>query len=70
MKTPTVEAMKNPESQGHFLAIRTEGEYDAAVERLNALVDEVGDNRKDPRYRLIDAVNGVRFGRSRIFGAI
>jgi antitoxin component HigA of HigAB toxin-antitoxin module len=35
-------------------AIRNEREYDAAVERLNALVDEIGDDPKDPRYRLIE----------------
>ena len=44
MKTRTVGAMKNLESLEPFLAIRTEREYDAAVARLNALVDEVGDN--------------------------
>ena len=38
MKTRTVEAMKNSELLEPFLAIRTEREYDAAVERLNALV--------------------------------
>ncbi|HWJ40861.1 MAG TPA: hypothetical protein VNT29_06995, partial [Candidatus Limnocylindrales bacterium] len=40
-----------------FLAIRTEGEYDAAVEHLNTLVDEVGDNAKDARYRLIETLS-------------
>ena len=49
--------MKNPESLEPFLAIRTEQEYDAAVERLNALVDEVGDNPKDPHYRLIETLS-------------
>jgi HTH-type transcriptional regulator/antitoxin HigA len=50
-------AMKNPESLEPFLAIRTGREYDAAVERLHALVDEVGDNPKDPRYRLIETLS-------------
>jgi HTH-type transcriptional regulator / antitoxin HigA len=49
--------MKNPESREPFLAIRTEREYDAAVERLNSLVNEVGDNPKDPRYRLIETLS-------------
>ena len=40
-----------------LLAIRTEREYDTAVERLNALVDEVGDNTKDARYRLIETLS-------------
>ena len=49
--------MKNPESRRPFLAIRTEREYDAAVERLNSLVHKVGDNPKDPRYRLIETLS-------------
>ncbi len=58
MKTRTaVRTLKNPDSLGPFLAIRTEREYDGAVERLNALVDEVGDHRKDPRYRLIETLS-------------
>ena len=57
MKTRTVEAMKNSEVLEPFLAIRTNREYDAAVERLNALVDEIGDNPKDPRYRLIETLS-------------
>ena len=58
MKTRTaIRALQGPESLEPFLAIRTEREYDAAVERLNALVDEVGDNSKDPRYRLIETLS-------------
>src|SRR5215510_2294709 len=53
MKTGTViGTMQEP-----FWAIRTEREYDAAVARLNALVDEVGDNEKDPRYRSIETLS-------------
>lgn len=57
MKTRTIDGMKNLESLEPFLAIRTEREYDAAVARLNALVDEVGDNTKDARYRLIETLS-------------
>jgi HTH-type transcriptional regulator/antitoxin HigA len=58
MKTRTItRTIKNPESLAPFLAIRTEREYDTAVERLNALADEVGDNPKDPRYRLIETLS-------------
>ena len=57
MKTRIVEAMKSSESLEHFLAIRTDREYDAAVERLNALVDEIGDTPQDPRYRLIETLS-------------
>jgi HTH-type transcriptional regulator/antitoxin HigA len=57
MKLRTAAKMKNPGSREPFLAIRTEREYDAAVERLNSLVNEVGDNPKDPRYRLIETLS-------------
>lgn len=57
MKTRTVEPTKNSESLEPFLAIRTEREYDAAVERLNALVDEIGDSPRHPRYRLIETLS-------------
>jgi HTH-type transcriptional regulator/antitoxin HigA len=56
MKTRTVEA-RTPESLEPFLAIRTEREYDAAVQRLNSLIDEIGDNAKDERYRLIETLS-------------
>jgi HTH-type transcriptional regulator / antitoxin HigA len=57
MKTRTVmKTMKNPPAKAPFLAIRNGQEYDAAVERLNALVDEVGDHPQDPRYRLIETL--------------
>lgn len=39
-----------------LLSIRTEQEYDAAVERLNALVDEVGTNVSHPLYSLLDTL--------------
>jgi HTH-type transcriptional regulator/antitoxin HigA len=57
MKIRSVEATKIPKSLEPFLAIRTEREYDVAVTRLNALVDELGDNSKDPRYRLIETLS-------------
>jgi HTH-type transcriptional regulator / antitoxin HigA len=57
MKIRTVGATKNLKSLEPFLAIRTEHEYDAAVARLDALVDEVGDNSRDARYRLIETLS-------------
>ncbi len=51
------EAMRKVESFEPLLAIRNAREYDAAVARLNMLVDEVGDNAKDPRYRLIETLS-------------
>ncbi|MGH7814586.1 MAG: helix-turn-helix domain-containing protein [Candidatus Binataceae bacterium] len=49
--------MRNPELLEPFLAIRTDREYDAVVKRLDALVDEIGDHPKDPRYRLIETLS-------------
>ena len=37
-----------------LLSIRNESDYDLAIERLNALIDEVGDNEKHPLYELLD----------------
>ena len=51
------EAMRKVESFEPLLAIRNAREYDAAVTRLNMLVDEVGDNAKNPRYRLIETLS-------------
>ena len=53
----TIRDLRHPRKYAPLLAIRNEREYDAAVARLNDLVDEVGDNRKDPRYRLIDTLS-------------
>lgn len=49
--------LRNPESYAPLLAIRNRREYDAAVAQLNDLVDEVGDNPRDPRYRFIDTLS-------------
>jgi HTH-type transcriptional regulator/antitoxin HigA len=58
MKRPTViRILKNPKKYAPLLAIRNRREYDAAVAQLNHLVDEVGDNPKDPRYRFIDTLS-------------
>ena len=56
-RRPITRALKNPEDYAPLLAIRNAGEYDAAVAQLNDLVDEVGDNPKDPRYRFIDTLS-------------
>jgi len=54
MKTrPIVRTIKN-HSSDMIYAIRNEREYDEAVVRLSVLVDDIGDNPKDPRYRLIE----------------
>jgi HTH-type transcriptional regulator/antitoxin HigA len=57
MKSRSIEARKSIEILEPFLAIRNEREYDAAVARLNGLVDRIGDNAKDARYRLIETLS-------------
>src|SRR5688500_2154185 len=53
----------NKELQVHWkyiaplLCIRKEREYDAAVIRLNELLDEIGDNEKHPLYSLLDTLS-------------
>ena len=39
-----------------FLSLRNEVEYDAAVVRLNSLIDEVGTNEQHPLYSLLDTL--------------
>jgi len=39
-----------------LLTVRNEREYDAAVRRLNALLDEVGTNQRHPLYGLLDTL--------------
>lgn len=39
-----------------ILTIRNEREYDAAVEHLNELLDEIGTNAKHPLYGLLDTL--------------
>jgi HTH-type transcriptional regulator/antitoxin HigA len=39
-----------------LLSIRNEREYDLAVERLNALLDEVGTDEHHPLYTLLDTL--------------
>ncbi|MBE7536073.1 MAG: helix-turn-helix domain-containing protein [Anaerolineales bacterium] len=39
-----------------LLSIRNEREYNAAVKRLNELLDEIGDDEKHPLYGLLDTL--------------
>jgi len=39
-----------------LLTIRTEREYNAAVKRLDELLDEIGTNEKHPLYSLLDTL--------------
>lgn len=42
-----------------LLEIRNERDYDAAIERLNVLIDEVGANEGHPLYSLLDTLGTV-----------
>ena len=60
MKTGGVaRTITRPEELGLFLVPRNEREYDAAVEKLGELMDEIGDNPKDHRYRLIETLTAL-----------
>ncbi len=39
-----------------ILMIRNEEEYDQAIERLNALIDEIGTNEEHPLYNLLETL--------------
>jgi len=41
---------------GPLLTIRNEREYDAAVERMNELLDEIGTDESHPLYSLLDTL--------------
>ena len=53
----SVTKLTDPARYEPFLAIRNEREYDSAVSRLHQLVDEIGDNPNNPRYRFIDTLS-------------
>ena len=42
-----------------FFAIRNENDYDSAIECLNELIDEVGDDETHPLYDLLDTLGTV-----------
>ncbi len=42
-----------------ILSIRTEDEYDQAINRLNQLIDEVGTDESHPLYDLLDTLGTV-----------
>ena len=52
-----IRTLKNPDAYAPLLAIHGADEYDAAVNQLDKLVDEVGDKPRDPRYRFIETLS-------------
>ena len=60
MKSRTiVRTIKDPAALGAFVLPRDEAEYDKTVACLNNLVDEIGDNPANPRYRLIETLSAL-----------
>jgi antitoxin component HigA of HigAB toxin-antitoxin module len=58
MKTRTIiRTIKGPQSRDTVFAIRNEQEYELAVQRLGELVDKIGDDFRDPRYRLVETLS-------------
>lgn len=56
MTLATKELEKHWANIAPLLTIRNEREYNAAVKRLNELLDEIGDNEKHPLYGLLDTL--------------
>lgn len=56
MKPIAAELKKQWVKIAPLLTIRNEQDYDAAVEKLNALLDEVGDDEDNPLYSLLDTL--------------
>ena len=56
MKTITPELQKQWMEIAPILTIRNEQEYSQGVERINALIDEVGTNEQHPLYTLLDTL--------------
>jgi HTH-type transcriptional regulator / antitoxin HigA len=50
------ETQEHWQAIGPLLTIRNERDYDAAVARLNTLLDEIGDDKQHPMYGLLDTL--------------
>ena len=61
MITITKELQSDWARIGPMLSIRDEREYDLAIQRLNALVDEIGTNEVHPLYGLLDTLGTLIF---------
>jgi antitoxin component HigA of HigAB toxin-antitoxin module len=58
MKTRTIiRTIKGSQSREMVFAIHNEQEYELAVQRLEELVDKIGDDFGDPRYKLIETLS-------------
>ena len=59
MSVITEELRQSWTQVGPLLEIRNEHDYDAAIERLNVLIDEVGTDEGHPLYSLLDTLGTV-----------
>lgn len=59
MNTITTELQRHWQALRPMLAIHSESQYDAAVERLHELIDLVGTDPQHPLYDLLDTLGTV-----------
>ena len=56
MSVPLKETQEHWQALGPLLTIRDEKDYDAALERLDSLLEEIGDDEQHPLYGLLDTL--------------
>lgn len=56
MEAPLEETQRHWQAIGPLLKIRGELDYAAAIERLESLLKEIGDNEQHPLYGLLDTL--------------
>jgi HTH-type transcriptional regulator / antitoxin HigA len=56
MSTLLQETREHWQAIGPLLTIRSEHDYDAAIERLRSLLEEIGDDEQHPQYGLLDTL--------------
>jgi len=56
MNILSIEIQTHWQNISPLLSIRNEREYDAAVERMNELLDEIGTDENHPLYSLLDTL--------------
>ena len=56
MSTLLQETREHWQAIGPLLTIRSESDYDAAIERLRSLLEELGHDEQHPQYGLLDTL--------------
>ena len=59
MTTFTSDLRKHWANISPILTIRNQSDYNLAIEHLNELLDEVGDNERHPLYSLLDTLGTI-----------